>query len=208
MPPLDVTVVVATYGDRRVWDKLAERALASVAKHAPDVPVVRYHGRDLAEARNTALGRVTSEWVSFIDADDEIERGYFEHLAKATGDLRAPSVRYVRGSVMPRPMMPRVAGHTHACVAECLPFGNWLVIGTAVRTEMLTVVGGFESFEWSEDWAAWSRCWLAGATVEAVPQAVYRAHVRPGSRNRAPDRNAKLAAHRQIAADLGFPVPP
>jgi hypothetical protein len=43
----------------------------------------------------------------------------------------------------------------------------------------------------------------AGASVEALPAAIYRAHVRDDSRNRAPDREARLAAHRAIAVANG-----
>jgi hypothetical protein len=72
---------------------------------------------------------------------------------------------------------------------------------------MIRDVGGWRDFAWSEDWDVWLRCWLAGATVEAVPAAVYRAHVRPDSRNRAPAREARLAAHQAIvAANFGAPA--
>jgi hypothetical protein len=47
----------------------------------------------------------------------------------------------------------------------------------------------------------------AGATIEPIYGAVYRAHVRPDSRNRAPSREAKLAAHQAIARANGLPIP-
>lgn len=133
-----------------------------------------------------------------LDADDELEPGYLDHLAEGTADLRAPAVRYVRPFHATPARVPKVAGHTHRCTAECLPEGNWLVVGTLVRTQMVRDAGGWRDFPWSEDWDLWLRCWLNGATVEAIPAAVYRAHVRPDSRNRAPDRAAKLAAHKAI----------
>ena len=89
-----------------------------------------------------------------------------------------------------------VAGHRHDCTAECLPEGNWLVVGSLVRAQMVRDVGGWRDFTWSEDWDLWLRCWLAGATVEAIPDAIYRAYVRPNSRNRAPQHAERIAAHR------------
>jgi hypothetical protein len=48
---------------------------------------------------------------------------------------------------------------------------------------------------------------LAGATFEAIPAAIYRAHVRRDSRNRGASQAAKLTAHRAIAAANGVPIP-
>lgn len=207
---MDVTVAVATYG-QRWWQRLAQsRAIPSA--EALGVPVVHRHADTLHDARNGALAGVDTEWVIFLDADDELEPGYVAAMAAGTADVRAPSVRYVRSgprlarNTVPA-RMPTVAGHGHACEAACLEWGNWLVVGAMVRAELVRKVGGWRDFPWSEDWDLWVRCWQAGASVEAVPAAVYRAHVRPGSRNRAPSREARLEAHRAIARANGLPVP-
>lgn len=203
---MDVTVAVATFGAEH-WRQLAhDRAIASA--EALDLRYVHAHAATLHEARNTALELVETEYVIHLDADDELEPGYVEAMATGTADVRAPAVRYVTTPRQAgRPRMPMVAGHRHACAAECLPFGNWIVIGAAVRAELVRKVGGWRDFPWSEDWDVWLRCHLAGATFEAVPAAVYRAYVRRDSRNRAPDHGAKLAAHRAIARANGVPVP-
>jgi glycosyltransferase involved in cell wall biosynthesis len=196
-----VTVCCGTFGDWS-WVKTAERAIASATEQG--VPVVHRHRSTLAEARNACLDVVETEWVAFLDADDELEAHYFDALAWGTADLRAPAVRYVQNGKAHRPYVPKVAGHRHACTGECLPQGNWLVIGTAARAQMLRDVGGFEEWPVYEDWALWLRCWQAGASVEAVPQAIYRAHVSPTSRNRAPaiaDRNR--VHHEIVDAVLG-----
>lgn len=193
----DCTVAIASYGPRHWLDLGTQRAAAST--FAQDCPVIYVHGLTLHDARNAALAQVRTEHVVFLDADDELEAGYLDAMATGTADLRAPAVRYVQlNGRAHRPYVPKVAGHTHVCAAECLSDGNWLVIGTMVRTQLLRDVGGWEPFAWSEDWAAWARCWKAGATVEAIPTAVYRAHVRPDSRNRGASQAEKNAAHRAI----------
>lgn len=202
---MEVTVAVATFGDNS-WREMAEtRAIPS--GHRRGVHVAHAHGDTLHDARNEALDLVDTEWVCFLDADDELEPGYFEAMASGSADLRAPAVRYVTNGNQRRPMVPRVAGHTHACTGECLPWGNWLVIGSLVRVDLVRSVGGWRDFPWSEDWDLWVRCWQTGATVEAVPDAIYRAHVRRDSRNRAPSRDFRLEAHRSIARANGLPVP-
>ena len=202
---MDVTICVATFGDRS-WVDLAEaRAIPSAESFG--VPVVHCHANTLHDARNDCVNAVDTEWMIHLDADDELEPGYIDALQAGTADLRAPAVRYVRGHLAPAPYVPKVAGHQHDCTADCLLFGNWLVVGTLVRAQMVRDVGGWRDFPWSEDWDLWVRCWHAGATIEAVPAAVYRAHVRRDSRNRAPEHSAKMAAHRAIAEANGLPVP-
>lgn len=194
------TVVVATYG-RWLWQRLAEhRAIPSA--EAEGVPVISVHRHDgtLAEARNACLEQVETEWVVHLDADDELEPGYIEALASGSADLRCPSIRQVmqHGQAYgPEPFVPRVYGHKHECVAECLRQGNWMIIGTAARVDMLREVGGWEEWGWSEDWALWARCWMAGGTCEAIPEAVYKAYKRHGSRNRV-SRSSSLRWHREI----------
>lgn len=202
---MDVTIAVATFGDDR-WPALArQRAIPSA--EAFGVPVVHHHADTLHEARNGAIAQVRTEWTVHLDADDEMEPGYLDAMATGSADVRAPSVRYVTGGVIGPARMPRVSGHTHECTAQCLPWGNWLVVGALVRTDLVREVGGWRDFTWSEDWDLWLRCHLAGASIEAVPTAVYRAHVRRDSRNRAAAPAARLAAHRAIATANGVPVP-
>ncbi len=193
---LDATIAIGTFGGNE-WVKLASgRAIPSA--EAQGVPVIHRHGTSLAQARNEALALVESEWVVFLDADDELSPDYLNALSRGSADLRGPAVSYVRNGRPRAPYVPTVAGHRHVCTAECLPEGNWLIIGTAAPTKMMREVGGFRDFPWSEDWDLWLRCWRAGASIEAIPQAVYIAHVHQQSRNRAPDRAFKDKVHWDI----------
>lgn len=199
---MGVTVCTATYGDSS-WVKLARtRAWPSVV--AEKAPWVHSHGLSLHEARNKCLNSVETEWVVFLDADDELEPGYLDAMRKGTADVRGPLARYVQPGGRERLWQPRVAGHTHDCVADCLSAGNWLLVGSMVRTELLREAGGWRDFAWSEDWDIWLRCWKAGATFELIPDAIYRAHVNPQSRNRGASREDRLAAHEAIYA-ANFP---
>lgn len=196
---MDVAVIVATYGDDG-WSELAqERAVPSAAEQAP---TYHFQGVTLAAARNSGLRHLAQhhEFLIFLDADDELEPGYVEAMAKAEADIRAPAVRYVRGDadLHRPPKLMRVFGHRHVCRAECLRDGNYIVIGAAVRAALAMQVGGFREYEWSEDWDLWTRMWRKGATVENVPDAVYRAHVRHDSRNRAPSAEFKNEVHHRI----------
>lgn len=183
---MDVTVIVATYGEGR-WRELAEcRAIPAARAEAE---VIAVHGETLQSARNAGAAQATSEWLCFCDADDEVEPGYMAAMAELDADLRAPLVRYVKDH---RHWPARVPDGT-----DDLADGNRLVIGTLVRREMFWRVGGFGGWAFYEDWDLWQRCWLAGATVE-FGRAIYRAHMRADSRNRSPSRAEKVAMHHDI----------
>ena len=195
---MDVTVVIASYGDRGWLDLGTQRA--AVSAFAQGCPVIYVHGLTLHGARNAALEQVQTEFVVHLDADDELEAGYVQALSAGTADLRAPAVRYVSGARAATPYVPKVAGHHHACSADCLRDGNWLVVGAMARTDLLREVGGWRDWPCYEDWDLFQRAWLAGATIEAIPAAVYRAHVNSQSRNRAPAMGLKNAVHHEIVA--------
>ena len=198
---MDVTIVVASYGDRQWIDLAHERATRSAMQQG--APVIYVHGLTLHGARNAGLAQVETEHVVFLDADDELEPGYLDAMLTGTADLRAPAVWYVKSSGRAQaPYVPRVAGHTHACTGECIASGdgNWIVIGAMVRTEMVRRAGGWRDWPCYEDFDLWMRVLLLGATVEALPAAIYRAHVRQDSRNRAPAMEVKNTVHHEIVA--------
>lgn len=206
---MDVTVVVPSTDLQ--WRRLAQNRAIPSAKRL-GLPVVEGLGPTVMDARNNGLDQVTTEWVLHLDADDELEPGYVKAMAQGRADVRAPSVRYVNERTPNAwervvPYVPRVAGHSHDCAGDCLPYGNWLVIGSVVRTELVHRVGGWRDYDWSEDWDLWLRCHLAGATIEAIPSAIYRAYVRRNSRNRGASRATRLASHRAIATANGVPSP-
>jgi glycosyltransferase involved in cell wall biosynthesis len=192
---VEVTIAVATFGAQAWLDRALNETIPAAREHG--VPVVHAHGATLAAARNAALADVRTPWVIHLDADDSLESGYVDAMARGSADVRAPVVRYVRGGHPRALWQPRVAGHSHDCEAACLRDGNWVVIGACVRTELLRSVG-WHDFAWSEDWATWALCAKAGASFELIRDAVYRAEARPDSRNRGAARDTRLAMHREI----------
>jgi glycosyltransferase involved in cell wall biosynthesis len=202
---VDVTICVATFGDQRWRHTAHDTAIRSA--EAFGVPVVAVHGTTLHGARNACLDQAQTEFVIYVDGDDLLEPGYITAMAASSADVRAPRVRYVTdpGALTPAPVMPRVVGHQHVCTQACLPEGNWIVVGAQARTQLLRDVGGWRDFGW-EDWDLWLRCHLAGARIEPVPDAIYRAHVHPGSRGRYTQAES-LAHHRAVAAANGVPSP-
>jgi hypothetical protein len=209
---MGLTVAIATYGDSG-WFALAERAAESVARCGLDVIHIHRPESTLAEARNEALDAVTTPWVVQLDADDELEGGFGAYIERAHvmhpyADVLVPQVRYIHPDGAPGlAHWPRVAGHTetgHECGADCLPLGNWVVVGAVVRTDLARKVR-WEEWPVYEDWSFWLGCHQLGASFVRAPDAVYRAHVREGSRNQRGTNHVDV--HRAIARARGVPVP-
>lgn len=193
-----VAVIVATFGDYEWIERAQRHAIPSAEDQAP---TYHFHCATLAAARNSGLRQALIagfDRVVFLDADDQLEPGYIEAMEAAKGDVCAPRVRYVQGMIERPPHFPRVAGHRHECEPACLEQGNFIVVGAAVKAKLAYEVGGWREFAWSEDWDLWTRCWQAGGTIERVPNAIYRAYVRPDSRNRGPSREFRNRVHWEI----------
>lgn len=180
----NVSIVCSTFGNFKWQLQAQQRAIPNAKSFG--VPVYYNHvsaPNSLHVARNMGLSQVKTDWVVHIDADDELAPGFFEEMDNVDGDLRPPSVNHVYEKVT---FMPKVVGrhgvHTHTCVGDCLEEGNWLVVGTVARTELLREVGGWKDWKTFEDFDLWQRCWLAGATITPVPKAVYRAYSTPQGR--------------------------
>lgn len=179
-----VSIIIATYGDRQRWNPLAQRALISVMAQTriPD-EIIRIHGDDLQSTRNRAAAFANSDWLCFLDADDELDRGYIAAMLAATGDLRYPAVQYDKGPVIELRRRPLLTG-------------NYMVIGTLIRRDQFMRVDGFPNLPAYEDWVLWIKCWLDGAKDQFVDDAVYRINQRNGSRNRlSPEKARHLFEH-------------
>lgn len=181
---LDCSIVCSTFGNYKWQLQAQERALPSARSFG--LPVYYNHGTKLHEARNAGLNQVETEFVCFLDADDALAPDFFEQMETVNGDLRPPSVNHVYEQVT---FMPKVVGltgvHNHICTGECLIEGNWLVVGTVARTDLIKKVGAWKEWGNWEDWELWLRCWIAGATITPVPKAIYRAYSTSQGRNKA-----------------------
>jgi glycosyltransferase involved in cell wall biosynthesis len=197
----DFTICIGTFGTSE-WVHLAhERAVPSA--EAQGCKVIHRHAPTLARARNDCVALADTDFVVHLDADDELEPGYIEAMAGAKGDLLAPRVscwregRPIRAGVF-MPYVNKRHERRHACEADCLREGNWLVVGAGVRKALVEHVGGWREWDVYEDFDLWQRCWLAGAEIAAVHDAIYRQHLRQGSRNHSLSRERMNEVHEEI----------
>lgn len=198
MPVAPITVCIGTFGDQQIWSALAhDRAMASVDRQTlrPD-NLIWCHAPDLHTARNEAAAQARSEWLCFLDADDELDPHYLEAMTQAVTYLDVAD-----WLLQPATLGVHPDGHEDPTPVMIPPKplldGNFLVIGTLVRRAQFERLGGFCDFPLYEDWDLWLRCFLDGASISQVPAAIYRVHVNTAGRNSA-SRALQLRIYHQI----------
>jgi glycosyltransferase involved in cell wall biosynthesis len=192
----DLTILICAHG-QPLWRDLAyARAFPSAAEQA--LTLVHYDpDATLAQVRNTAAQEADTEWLCFLDADDELDFGYVDAMGRhANADmLLAPAVKYIN---------PR-----KATAPACLPNEpgdmrrvNRCVIGTLIRRETFWAQGGFKEWPCYEDWDLFLGAHMEGVPIVYVPDAVYKAHLSRGSRN-APSRQVAQEVYHKIRSRHG-----
>lgn len=178
-----VSIIVATFGpDKELWDKFARRAIGSVvAQTKTPTEFHRVHVPEpnaLHVARNRGAAMSASDFLIYLDADDQLHPNYVEAMLAGEGDVRIPNRErfYWDGRHDPPDRIKPPAG------GDLLRYSH-ILIGAMVRRELFLEVGGFEDWPIWEDWHFWIKCWLAGASMLPCPEAIYQVHVRLDSRN-------------------------
>lgn len=142
-----VSVVIPTHPPRA--SKL-RRALASVcAQTLQPVAVIVENDIDRtgsAATRNRALAHVTTEWVAFLDSDDQFLPHHLERLTrealKTGADVVYPLPRVIgpNGQVVPR---HHDWGGGPEFNPDYLRTNSHIPVNSLVRTELAIEVGGF-----------------------------------------------------------------
>lgn len=194
------TIIVASYGDAK-WNDLArERAWPSAEQQDAKAIFVYHADGTQASCRNAGAEAADTDYLVFLDADDELSPNYIRWMRGAAqkdpGALLTPMVCYVRGGIRARARF----------WPECdLRNGNWLIIGTAVPRDLFHAVGGFRDDPHGlEDWSLWARCVRHGARISRVHRAVYIAHVNKNSKHHQlrEDKDAYVAAYEKVRREV------
>lgn len=186
-----ITIVIPTIAER--YD-LLQRALRTVdAQTLPPAAVLVEPDHDRAGAaatRNRALERVTTEWVAWLDDDDEL---YPDHLRKLArfATLGGYDVAYPGYDVDGGPDPVGCFG---------LPFDrsllqrrNYIPVTALCRTSAVRAAGGFrphpdEHGDPCEDWGLWLAMADLGAKFGHLAVRTWRWHLSDTSTKGRPDR--------------------
>lgn len=172
-----ISVIVATYGDRDHWRRIARRAINSAENQTVEAEVLYTHGATLARARNFGATLAHGERLVFLDADDWLAHDFVEKIVEPENVLQPMTTTYIGGHQMQLPyyLPPR----------EDLLDGNHLIVGCPVDKELFMDVGGFDEWPVYEDWALWLKIRAAGGTFGKTT-GVYNINHNPDGRNQDP----------------------
>jgi len=214
LEPGKITAITPTIPPRGL---LLGRARASVqAQIRPadaHVIMVDYEHAGPGPTRNAAIDRVETEWIAFLDDDDEWLPHHLRALEKQafwTGaDVIYPIGRYDQMGDDPlqqsgRPFDP-----------HRLRAGNYIPVTVLARTQAVRDAGGFPDTEhaprmgWQscEDWGLWLRMLDNGATFAPLHQVTWLCHTHGGPygntsgapwRNHHEDREAAATPPREV----------
>lgn len=176
--PGQVTVVIPTIPPRRERLSVALESVWSQLRPADAVTVVtdRDHS-GAAKTRNRGLETVRTEWVAFLDDDDELFPDHLcclmEHAEDTKADLVYP---WFELSVGNRHDPLKAEGREFDAAA--LRTRNYVPVTVLARTDLLLSVGGFVPLgpetNPCEDHGGWLRLLDAGAVFSHVPMRTWR----------------------------------
>lgn len=173
---MNISVVIPTIPART--DQLG-RALRSVQAQA--LPVRDVHvaldaeGRGAAHTRNRGLDLVNTEWVAFLDDDDEFKpnhlRACARHAVLTGADLVYP---WWDGP-------DDIGMYGLPFDAALLRRRNYIPVTVLARTALVRAAGGFvdhpdENGDPCEDWGLWLKLLDAGARFSHLPQRTWIWH--------------------------------
>lgn len=171
----EITVCVATIPPRGMQLTRALRSVALQVKQPKTIVIEYDHEREGARAvKNRALSKVDTEYVAFLDDDDEFT---VDHLAlllysalETNADVTYGWYRVVGGGGDPRPDRFNVPFD-----ADELRRGSYIHTAPLVRAELLKKAGGFQWAPGSQldDWGAWLAMLNNGATFHHLPVKTY-----------------------------------
>lgn len=153
------------------------------------ITVLDEHWEGPSQTRNRGLADVESEFVAFLDDDDELLPFHLEVCLMYAEDLDADLVY---------PMFTREDRYNPFRVDGASPFGrpfddrlrraiesenNFIPVTVLIRTEVVRAVGGFplrNSDEWphhaNEDWGLWRKLLAVGAVFAHAPHVTWTWH--------------------------------
>lgn len=171
----DITVCIPTIPPR--WTKLQQAFYSATAQTLEPAAVIvewDHHRTGAAATKNRALARVTTEYVAFLDDDDEF---LSHHLAtlRACAEETGADVVYSIPQVPGTNFVGTEPQYGKPFDAEVLRQRSFIQTTSLVRTELFKKAGGFQTPPGSDydDWGAWLALLALGAKFVHVPEVTF-----------------------------------
>jgi glycosyltransferase involved in cell wall biosynthesis len=164
-----VTAVIPVHLPR-LSSGMMDRALHSVRTQTRPVEAISIavdstHA-GAAATRNEALWGVTTEWIAFLDSDDQWRPSHIERLM-ATAQETGADLIYPWFNIVPAGQDPWPYREGQPFDRELLTTENYIPVTVLVRTELIKRSGGFRPkgppTNPCDDWGAWDALLEEGA---------------------------------------------
>lgn len=167
------------------------RALSSVVSQTVfpsqiNVAVDHRH-KGAAHTRNRAWEGLSTEWVAFLDDDDEFLPHHIASLVNyaldTDSDMVFPWFKVFEDGEETDKDPLGAFGVSDDKIVPMLQSANFIPITVLIRREVLFEVGGFpepNTKEWSnrdcEDWGCWLKVAKSGAKISHLPEVTWKWH--------------------------------
>ena len=150
-----------------------------LARGDPAIRVIHQANAGVASARNTAIERSRTEFVTFLDADDELDPEYLRMMDEFIGAYPGYDIYHSNLRILAPDGSESL--FSDCAVVTSFDLGDLLKecvigIGATMRTSSLRGLGGFRSGIHCEDYDLWLRALADGQRAIYLPSPLYLYH--------------------------------
>lgn len=174
---MTIGVVISTFGSDE-WASRGRKLADYTVTHNSADEVLHVHSDSLASARNEGAGKIGTDHIIFLDADDRLQPQYCDILRE---NLVDDNLLYQPETLGWYKETDTYDKFSNFIEDRDMNVSNNLVIGTAITAKHF--VGFDEKLDALEDWEFFLRMILNGAKVKQCPGMVYVVGVNQDSRN-------------------------
>lgn len=194
---MDITVAIPTIPSRSGRLRQAISSVAIQTQPARALSIAVDTTKDgSAATRNRALNAVQTEWVAFLDDDDQFLPNHLELLARGAEKTGAdvvyglPRVLDANKNVVPRHW---TWGGPEVFSPDILRVQSYITVSSLVRTELAQQVGGFEfhrsaNGQYNDDHGFYVRLLDAGADFHHIHTETFLWNHHGGNTSGRPDK--------------------
>lgn len=161
----------------------------------------------VVKARNFLIDRVTTDYLVFLDPDDELSGDFILQASKLLLSSRHIEIVFPKVLIRDTRTQENLIWETGPFDANVLAKTNTLPITSIVSSKLIKMLGGFsDDFESGfEDWDLWYRAALSGAIALKLQSIGYLYSRKPDSRTSTMIDNSDLISLRGLGPDQNFP---
>ena len=174
--------------------------------------LIRQKNTGVIPARNRLINEATTDFLVFLDPDDEFEYNYISEAFAVLDDDRSIEIIYPNVLILDVVKNNQIAWGTGPFNAESLSLINTIPMSSIISTRLIRSLGGYSlDFETGpEDWDLWVRASLSNAKASHLPIIGYKYTKAQVSRSSTleldmPEHQEKIM-FRKAGFKAGFPL--